>query len=147
MAQSAIFGPLFATMLLTSIVWIYMYVRRISFIQTNDISPKDLAVPGALARLSPPAISNPSDNLQNLFEIPVLFYALALYLFVTNQVDATYVDAAWIFVLFRALHSAVHCTFNHVMLRFCLYLVATLAVWFMLVRAAIGHFGGTVGLG
>jgi hypothetical protein len=30
-----------------------------------------------LARLSPAAVANPSDNLKNLFELPVLFYALA----------------------------------------------------------------------
>src|ERR671912_693712 len=95
MAQTAIFGPFFATMLLTLLVWVYMYIRRISFIKKNNISPKDLAVPGALAQLSPAAVSNPSDNLKNLFEIPVLFYALALYLFVTAQVDATYVSAAF----------------------------------------------------
>jgi hypothetical protein len=61
-----------------------MYIRRIGFIRSNNISPKDLAIPGALAQLSPPEVSNPSDNLKNLFEIPVLFYALALYLFVTD---------------------------------------------------------------
>jgi hypothetical protein len=32
----------------------------------------------------------------------VLFYALVLYLFVTNQVDAVYVNAAWVFV-FRSV--------------------------------------------
>jgi hypothetical protein len=142
MARTAIFGPFFATMLLTLLVWVYMYIRRISFITKNNISPKDLALPGALARLSPASVSNPSDNLKNLFEIPVLFYALALYLFVTDQVDATYVTAAWVFVAFRALHSAVHCTFNLVMLRFYLYLIATLAVWFMIVRAAFTYLGG-----
>ncbi len=141
MAQSAIFGPFFATMLLTFIVWVYMYIRRIAFIQANQLSPKDLAKPGELARLTPPAVSNPSDNLKNLFEIPVLFYALALYLFVTRQVDATYVDAAWVFVAFRVLHSAVHCTFNLVMLRFYLYLIATVAVWFMMFRALFTCFG------
>ena len=94
MAQTAIFGPFFATMLLTLLVWVYMYIRRIRFITKNNIDPKDLAVPGALAQLSPAAVSNPSDNLKNLFEIPVLFYALALYLFVTGQVDVTYVSAA-----------------------------------------------------
>src|SRR3954468_17890882 len=140
MAQTAIFGPFFATMLLTLLVWVYMYIRRISFIRKNNISPKDLAVPGALAQLSPAEVSNPSDNLKNLFEIPVLFYALALYLFVTEQVDAAYLATAWIFVAFRALHSAVHCTFNLVMLRFCLYLIATLAVWFMTARAALTYF-------
>ena len=141
MAQTAIFGPFFATMLLTLLVWVYMYIRRISFITKNNINPKDLTVPGALAQCSPAAVSNPSDNLKNLFEIPVLFYALALYLFVTNQVDAAYVSAAWIFVAFRALHSAVHCTFNLVMLRFYLYLFSTLAVWFIAVRAALFYLG------
>jgi hypothetical protein len=85
-------------------------------------------------------VSNPSDNLKNLFEIPVLFYALALFLFVTNRVDALYLAAAWVFVAFRAAHSLVHCTFNHVLLRFSLYLVAAVAVWFMLVRAALDYF-------
>ena len=142
MAQTAIFGPFLATMLLTLVVWVYMYVRRISFLRKNDISPKDMAVPGALAQISPAAVSNPSDNLKNLFEMPVLFYALALYLFVTAQVDVVYVNAAWVFVAFRALHSAVHCTFNLVMLRFFLYLIATVAVWFMLARAALEYFAG-----
>jgi len=141
MAQTAIFGPFFAMMLLTLVVWVYMYVRRISFIRSNRLSPRDLAVPGELARLSPPAVSNPSDNLKNLFEIPVLFYALVLALFATQQVDAAQVAAAWVFVVFRALHSAVHCTFNLVMLRFNLYLVATLALCFMLARAVVAHFG------
>ncbi len=141
MAQTAIFGPFFATMILTLVVWAYMYVRRIGFIMQNGISPEDLAIPGTLTRLSPAAVSNPSDNLKNLFEMPVLFYALALYLFVTNQVDAVYVGAAWVFVAFRALHSAVHCTINLVMPRFYLYLLSTLAVWFIAVRAALFYLG------
>ena len=141
MDQTAIFGPFFATMGLTFAVWVYMYVRRIRFLRSADLGPEDLT-PAGLARLSPPAVANPSDNLKNLFEIPVLFYAIALYLFATRQVDAVHVGAAWIFVAFRTLHSAVHCTFNHILLRFSLYLVATLAVWLMIGRAAWRHFGG-----
>jgi hypothetical protein len=141
MGQQAIFGPFFATIFLTVIVWIYMYIRRITFISGSKLSPKDLAVPGELARRSPPAVSNPSDNLKNLFELPVIFYALVLYLFVTKQVDAMYLDAAWIFVVFRVLHSAVHCTFNLVLLRFYLYLFSSVAVWFIAIRAALAYFG------
>ena len=141
MTQDAIFSPFFATVFLTFLVWVYMYIRRISFITSRKISPNDLAVPDALAQISPPEVFNPSDNFKNLFEIPVLFYALVLYLFVTEQVDTVYVNAAWIFVVFRALHSTVHCTFNLIMLRFYLYLFATLAVWFIAIRAALIHFG------
>jgi len=139
MSQTTIFAPFFAMVFLTLIVWMYMYIRRISFITSNNLGPKDLSVPGELARLSPPAVSNPSDNLKNLFEIPMIFYTLALYLFVTNQVDALYVSAAWVFAVFRALHSAVHCTINIVMLRFYLYLFSTLAVWFIAFRAVLHY--------
>lgn len=141
MTQDAIFSPFFATVFLTLLVWVYMYIRRISFITSRKISQQELSVPGTLAQISPLNVSNPSDNLKNLFEIPVLFYALVLYLFITKQVDTVYVNAAWVFVVFRALHSAVHCTFNLIMLRFYLYLFATLAVWFIAIRAALIHFG------
>ena len=140
MPQQAIFGPFLATIGLTFVVWVVMYVRRIRFLNASDVSPADLAVPGRLAEISPAEVSNPSDNLKNLFEIPVLFYALALYLFATGQVDAVHVVSGWVFVAFRALHSAVHCTVNVVMLRFYLYLVSTLAVWLMAARAALHHF-------
>jgi len=140
MVQQAIFGPFFATMLLTLIVWVYMYVRRISFITASQLILQDLAAPGELAQRIPPAVSNPSDNLKNLFEMPVLFYALTLYLFAAGQADTGYVLAGWVFAAFRALHSAVHCTFNLVILRFWLYAVSTIALWFMVIRAALNYF-------
>ncbi|MEL6927995.1 MAG: MAPEG family protein [Cyanobacteria bacterium J06600_6] len=128
-------------LLLTFLVWVYMYIRRISFLLGNQIDTQQLAVPGTLAKISPPSVSNPSDNLKNLFEIPVLFYALVIYLFVTQQVDIVHIYTAWIFVFFRTLHSIVHCTFNLVILRFYLYQFAVIAVWFMAIRAALISFG------
>jgi hypothetical protein len=140
MTQDAIFSPFFAMVFITFLVWVYMYIRRISFITSRKLNPKELE-PAIFAQISPPNVSNPSDNLKNLFEIPILFYTLSLYLFVTKQVDAGYVNAAWIFVVFRALHSVVHCTFNLIILRFYLYLFATMAIWFIAIRAALNHFG------
>jgi hypothetical protein len=139
MNQSAIFSPFFATILLTLIVWIYMYIRRLSFISGLKINQQELAAPGVLEKLSPPSVINPSDNLKNLFEIPVLFYAIVLYLFVTKQVDSIYVNAAWIFFGFRVLHSAIHCTSNLITFRFAAYIISTFAVWLMVIRAAVTH--------
>jgi len=136
MNQSAIFAPFLATMLLTLIVWFYMYSKRIPLIQKSKVNPNDLT-PAELARISPRSVSNPSDNLKNLFELPTLFYGLVLYLFVTNKVDETYLIAAWIFAAFRVLHSAVHCTVNIVILRFWLYCISALGLWFMVARAAV----------
>jgi hypothetical protein len=135
-----IFAPFFAMMFLTLVVWVYMYARRIPFIRGSGLRDDQLT-PLELARVSPPAVANPSDNLKNLFEVPTIFYALALYLHVTQSVDAVYVGAAWMFVGFRALHSLVHCTFNLVLLRFALYAISTMALWFMVIRAALALTG------
>ena len=71
----------------------------------------------------------------------LIFYTLALYLFATGSVDGVYVGAAWVFAIFRALHSAVHCTVNVILVRFALYSVSSLAVWLIAARAALHHFG------
>jgi len=136
MNQATIFQPFLATMILTLVVWIYMYGRRLPFIFSSGLDPKQMT-PLELARLSPPQVSTPSDNLKNLFELPTVFYAVVLYIYVTHQVDAVFVGAAWGFFLFRVLHSAVHCTFNFIPLRFVLYVISAGALWFMVIRAGI----------
>lgn len=135
MDQTNILLPFVGTMLLTLIVWAYMYARRIPFILRSKLTPQQLT-PAELARLSPPAVANPSDNLKNLFELPTIFYAAVLYLFLAQEVDGLYLGAAWVFFAFRVLHSAVHCTFNFVPLRFWLYAISAAALWFMVARIA-----------
>jgi hypothetical protein len=139
MNQAVIFQPFFATMILTLVVWVYMYGRRLPFIFSGGLDPKQMT-PLELARLSPPQVSTPSDNLKNLFELPTVFYAVVIYIYITHQVDASYVGAAWGFFLFRVLHSVVHCTFNFIPLRFLLYLISAGALWFMVLRAAMTAF-------
>jgi hypothetical protein len=138
MNQQAIFAPFLSMMVLTFAVWLYMYIRRIPFIVRSKLNP-DQMTPLELARLSPPSVSNPSDNLKNLFEIPTLFYALILYLFVNQRVDSAYLIAAWAFVGFRVAHSIMHCTINIVVLRFWLYAISTTTLWLMVGRAVISE--------
>jgi len=140
MNQNAIFGPFLVMMGLTGVVLVFMYVKRIRFLNSVDLEPNALT-PAKLAEISPPSVANPSDNLKNLFEMPVIFYAMALYLYSVSQVDQVYLMTAWAFVLFRALHSVVHCTVNVVMVRFGLYALSSLALWFMVLRAAFEFFG------
>jgi len=137
--QQRIFGPFFVQMMLTVTVLMYMAFKRLTFIS----SQKNIQIRkrGELERLSPPSVSNPSDNLKNLFEMPVLFYALCIYLFITQQVDTYYVLAAWIFVFFRILHSIMHCTLNIIMIRFYLYLASCMALFYIGFRSMVNHFG------
>lgn len=135
MDQTAIFVPFVGTMMLTFIVWFYMYSRRLQFVLSRKLSSRQMTRQ-ELDRVSPAGVANPSDNLKNLFELPTVFYAVVLYLYATSQVDGYYVLAAWIFFVFRILHSVVHCSFNFVPLRFFLYVISALALWYMVLRVA-----------
>ena len=139
--SQAILAPFLGMMLLTALVWIYMYTRRLAYIKANGIPPQDLATPEKAAALLPEAVALPANNLRNLLELPVVFYALCLYLYVTGSADGAQVAAAWAFVGLRTAHSAIHCTINIVVLRFLCYFAAALALWFMLGRAVLGAAG------
>ena len=136
MQDSAIFTPVFGLMLLTLVVWVYMYYRRLSWIVGNNPDPQSISSPEKLNQVLPEAVNYPSNNLKNLFELPILFYILCLYLAWSSQVDQLYLLSAYAFVILRIAHSVVHCTVNIVLLRFSLYLASSLALWFMVCRAA-----------
>ena len=137
MNPEAILLPMLATMTLTAIVWFYMYARRIPAMRRARVSVQTYTTPDKVTEHLPEDVNYAANNLKNLFEVPVLFYGLCLYLFVSANVDAAYVVAALLFFLLRAFHSIVHCTRNIVMLRFYLYAGSALALWFMLGRALI----------
>jgi hypothetical protein len=54
MDQTLIFKPFLATMILTLVVWIYMYGRRLPFIFSSGLDPQRMT-PLELTRVSPPA--------------------------------------------------------------------------------------------
>jgi len=69
MDSHPIFAPFVGMMLLTLVVWAVMFKRRIGAIRTLGLSPKTRA---DLEAFPAPAVSA-SNNLQNLFELPVIF--------------------------------------------------------------------------
>lgn len=133
--------PFFGMMLLTLVVWVYMYVRRLSWFFANPELGAEIRSPEQLNTVIPEPINRSSNNLKNLFELPVLFYVLCLYLLLLQQVDTLHIYCAYGFLVLRALHSIVHCTANIVLLRFGLYLLASLCLWMMVLRAALRVFG------
>jgi len=129
-------------MVLTAAVWFVLYARRIPAMRKAGAPTQEYTTPDKGAALLPENVSYPSNNLKNLFELPVLFYALCLYLFVTKTVEMADVYAAWTFLGFRVIHSVIHCTVNIVMARFVAYCIAAFALWFMLARAVLGLIAG-----
>ncbi|MEP1472754.1 MAG: MAPEG family protein [Halieaceae bacterium] len=129
--------PMLGVMVLTLVVWIVMFVQRLGYATANKIDAEEMKTPAMVQALLPDEVSRASHNLKNLFEMPVLFYAICLALTVFGQVDSVHVYCAWAFLLFRVLHSAIACSYNAVMHRFITYLIASLALWVMVVRALL----------
>lgn len=140
MDAAAIFQPMLGVMALTAVVWVYLYAVRIPAMRKARKPAQTYTVPNTVTEHLPEEANYPANNFKNLFELPVLFYVLCLYLYVTNSVDALYVYAAWAFFAFRVAHSVVHCTYNRVIHRFALYCLGAAAVFFMLVRAIVNAF-------
>lgn len=80
----------------------------------------------------PPRVQQLSNSLSNQFELPVLFYVLTILALMTRKADLLFVIMAWIFVLSRIGHAAVHTTSNSLALRgpiFGLGAVVLLLMW------------------
>jgi hypothetical protein len=137
MQNTAILQPFLAMMWLTMIVWVLMYVKRIGYLRAQRVPPQKLTTPDQVAAVIPESEQLPAYNLRNLFELPVLFYFVCLYLVVTDTSDSLYVVLAWVYVALRALHSLIHCTGNIVTRRFLVYMASSLVLWFMLLRASL----------
>ena len=118
--------PALAMALLTFAVWLRLFFTRIPEMKRERIHPQSIALSTqAATKLRD---TRAADNFRNLFELPVLFYAGVLLAAHIGMSDMVSPALAWAFVGLRAVHSVVHCTFNHVMTRFFAYALATLVL-------------------
>lgn len=136
----AILWPLVAQVALVAAVWVRMYVQRLTEMRRRRIAPQSLRTSGRAAKVLEDVAA--ADNFRNLFEVPVLFFAVCLALAVTGRVDAVQVALAWLYVGLRVVHSAIHVTYNRVTHRFAVYVLSTICVMAMWVLFALSLWRG-----
>ena len=133
MSFKPILLPLLVQVLLTFAVWVYMFAWRIPEIARKGIDPQRLQDRASAHELLPDS-ANASNNLKNLFELPILFYTAILLSLVLMIQDPLLVQLAWGFVILRIVHSVIHCTYNNVNHRFAAYAVSALFLLFIWIR-------------
>lgn len=129
--------PMLIQVLLTFLVWFYLFALRIPEIHRKGIDTQDLKDRAESHKLLTQSAAA-SNNLKNLFELPVLYYAAVLLALVLMIQDSLLVALSWGFVVFRVLHSFIHCTYNNVNHRFAVYAASCLFLIFLWVR--LGSF-------
>jgi hypothetical protein len=78
-----------------------------------------------------------ADNHNNPMEQPTLFYAVRLTLALVGADSGLNTGLAWLYVALRIARSLVQATINLVMLRFAIFMAASLVVLMMSLRAAL----------
>lgn len=134
-----IWAPCAALVGVTALVWFKLYADRLGEMRARRIAPQSLAsARDASSRLER---TQAADNFRNLFEVPVLFYALCAALAASGGSTPGFVAAAWCYVGLRALHSLIHVSYNRVPHRFVVYVISTLllfGMWIAFLGVLIG---------
>ncbi len=125
-----ILWPMAAMAALTFIVLNLMPFSRVIAVRTGKARVSDFKY--GETETVPAQTRLINRNYMNLLELPVLFYVVCLILFADDAVTQPTLVLAWLFVAFRACHSFVHLTVNHILLRLALFALAAtalLALW------------------
>jgi len=122
--------PMFVMVVLTFGVGLLTAYTRIRSAYAGEINPKyfrlmsNYEVTEKVAKLG--------RNFDNLFEVPVLFYAAGVLAVALNLNSQILLILAWVFVVLRIMHTVIHLTYNHPLHRFFPFLLSfacTVAMW------------------
>ncbi|MET3180196.1 hypothetical protein SAMN05518845_118196 [Variovorax sp. YR750] len=134
MNNPSILYPVFALAALTGMVLLLIPFTRVRAVLRREIRAADFRLGESDA--VPDAVRLPNRNYMNLLELPVLFYVVCLLFYVAAQATPVAVWLAWAYVGLRALHSAVHLTYNHVLHRLGLFAASNVVLVMLWILAA-----------
>jgi hypothetical protein len=138
--SSSLVASALALVVLTFLVGVRLLYCRVQEMRRKRIHPQAAATATQLAaRLEN---TQAADNFRNLFEVPVLFYALIGVALAVQHTPAWLVYGAWLFVALRVIHSLIHCSYNRVMHRLAAFLagfVLMVALWIAFLLTLPGY--------
>lgn len=132
--------PVLVLVLWTCVMWIWMYALRLPAFGKAGIKPDDARHPGTYSDRLPPHVRSAADNYNHLHEQPTIFYALMFFMALTGGGDNLATMVAWAYVVLRIVHSFVQIVIGKVALRFTVFTLATLCLFFLAGREALRIF-------
>jgi hypothetical protein len=129
MTVQAILAPLFVLVALTFALLIWMAALRVPAVRRGEVHVRDIALGESNW---PPRVQQVSNCFSNQLQLPMLFYVLTILALFLRKADLLFVVMAWIFVLLRIVHAAIHVTSNRVGHRFLAFaagMIVLLLMW------------------
>jgi len=138
--SSAILQPVVALVLWSFVMWAWLYATRIPAMQKAKVPMDPNLTAADLNQQIPAQVRWKADNYNHLMEQPTLFYAVALALAVLGQGDGLNAQLAWAYVALRVVHSLVQALANIIMVRFAVFMISSVVLLVLAVRAAMAAF-------
>jgi hypothetical protein len=146
MYRNLIFWPVLVMVALTLLVYVRLIKVKIREMKAGRV---DMARRGLHEDAWGEAVLQINNNIRNQFELPVLFYVLAVAFWALDAVSVLVLVVAWLFVASRIAHAWVHLTSNDIPNRRRLFTVGwwilaamvLLAAWTLAGRALVDAGG------
>jgi hypothetical protein len=135
--HSHLLAPVVALVLWSLVMCAWLYATRIPAIRQRKIAYDPHRPAEEFHAQLPAEVRWKADNYNNLMEQPTLFYAVAITLAVLGADTGLNTGLAWLYVALRIAHSLVQSVNNNVMLRFAIFITATLVLLVLSIRAAL----------
>ena len=138
--QSLLFQPVIALVLWSFVMWAWLYATRIPAVRKYNVTMDPHQPAAAFHAQLPAEVRWKADNYNNLMEQPTLFYAVAITLAVIGEANAMNLALAWLYVGLRVVHSFVQATTNVILVRFSIFMIASVVLLALTIRAALAVF-------
>jgi hypothetical protein len=134
---SPILAPVIALVLWSFVMWAWLYATRIpAIVKLKLVYDPNRPVSEFMGQIPAP-VRWKADNYNHLMEQPTLFYAVALTLALLGAGSGLNLALAWAYVGLRVVHSLVQATVNRVTTRFAVFMVASVVLLALAIRAAL----------
>jgi hypothetical protein len=134
--HSSLLAPVITLVLWTHVMCVWLYATRIPAIRRNRVALNPQESKEVFNARLPPEVRWKADNYNHLMEQPTIFYAVVLALAIAGGDSAFHATLAWLYVALRIVHSLIHASVNIIMLRFGVFILATLVLAVLSVSAA-----------
>ena len=130
----AIFLPLLAHALLVFALYIKLGKEKSKAVKLGHVDLKEAALN---PKAWPESVLKISNNIDNQFQTPVIFYALTFAFFLSDAVNIAVLSIFCLYVLSRFIHAYIHVSSNYVPNRFKAFLIGILLLLGLTVWLAI----------
>jgi hypothetical protein len=137
---SPILQPLVALVLWSFVMWAWLYATRLPVVIGNRTATDPNKTRAEFEQLIPPQVRWKADNYNNLMEQPTLFYAISLTLAIAGDGFGLNLALAWLYVSLRVLHSLVQAIVNVIVVRWAIFMAASVVLLALAVRTALVVF-------